>query len=86
MSTEATKFIQESKDGNVAVKASYMVSEAIAETGKPFTEGKSVKNCTLQAASIVCLEKRGRFSNISLSANTVAQRISDLSSNISDQL
>ncbi|PVD25884.1 hypothetical protein C0Q70_13548 [Pomacea canaliculata] len=31
------------------------------------------------AACIVCPEKKGQFSNISLSANTVAERISDLS-------
>ena len=40
----------------------------------------------LLAASIVCPEKNGQLSNISLSANTVAERISDLSSNIYDQL
>ena len=63
-----------------------MVSELIAKVGKPFKEGKFVKKCMLLAASIVCPEKKGQFSNISLSANTVAERISDLSSNIYDQL
>ena len=36
--------------------------------------------------TIVCPEKKGQFSNISLSANTVAERISDMSGNIYDQL
>ncbi|KAI3351118.1 hypothetical protein L3Q82_005683 [Scortum barcoo] len=63
-----------------------MVSEMTAKVGKPFTEGEFVKKCILQAASIVCPEKKGQFSNISLSANTVAERISDLSSNIYHQL
>ena len=63
-----------------------MVSEMIVKAGKPFTEGEFVKKCILQAASIVCPEKKGRFSNISLSANTVAERISDLSSDVYDQL
>ena len=40
----------------------------------------------LKAAHIVCPEKKGQFNNISLSANTVAERISDLSSDIYDQL
>ncbi|KAL3841593.1 hypothetical protein ACJMK2_019710 [Sinanodonta woodiana] len=40
----------------------------------------------LQAAIIVCPENKGRLSNISLSANTVARRISELSGNIYDQL
>ena len=40
----------------------------------------------LQAAHTVCPEKKGQFNNISLSANTMAERISDLSSDIYDQL
>nr|XP_021321998.1 LOW QUALITY PROTEIN: general transcription factor II-I repeat domain-containing protein 2B-like [Danio rerio] len=40
----------------------------------------------LQAASIICPEKKGQFSNLSLSANTVAERISDMSSDIYHQL
>lgn len=76
-------FKKATKENNAAVEASYVVSEMIA---KPFTEGEFVKKCILQAASIVCPEKKGQFSNISLSANTVAERISDLSSNIYDQL
>ncbi|XP_077067685.1 general transcription factor II-I repeat domain-containing protein 2-like [Siphateles boraxobius] len=63
-----------------------MVSEMIAKAGKPFKEGEFIKKCMLLAASKVCPEKKGQFSNISLSANTVAERISDLSENIYDQL
>ncbi|KAF7249505.1 General transcription factor II-I repeat domain-containing protein 2A [Varanus komodoensis] len=58
----------------------------IAKAGKPFKDGEFIKECMLQAASIVCPEKKGQFSNITLSANTVAERISDLSGNIYDQL
>ena len=72
-------FKKATKENTVAVEASYVVSEMIAKAGKPFTEGEFVKKCILQAASIVCPEKKGQFSNISLSANTVAERISDLS-------
>lgn len=79
-------FKKATKESNAAVEASYMVSEMIATAGKPFTEGEFVKKCILQAASIICPEKKGQFSNISLSANTVAERISDLSSDIYDQL
>lgn len=79
-------FKKATKENTAAVEASYVVSEMIAKAGKPFTEGEFVKKCILQAASIVCPEKKGQFSNISLSANTVAERISDLSSNIYHQL
>ncbi|KAM4611569.1 general transcription factor II-I repeat domain-containing protein 2-like [Polymixia lowei] len=79
-------FKKASRESDAAVEASYVVSEMIAKAGKPLTEGEFVKKCMLQAASIVCPEKKGQFSNISLSANTVAERISDLSGNIYDQL
>jgi len=58
----------------------------ITRAGKPFTEGEFVKKCISHSASIICLEKKGQFSNISLSAKTVAEPISDLSSDIYDQL
>lgn len=79
-------FKKATKENDAAVEASYVVSEMIAKAGKPFKEGEFLKMCILQAASIVCPEKKGQFSNISLSANTVAERISDLSSDIYDQL
>ncbi|XP_070593080.1 general transcription factor II-I repeat domain-containing protein 2A-like isoform X2 [Erythrolamprus reginae] len=79
-------FKKATKENDAAVEASYVVSEMIAKAGKPFKEGEFVKNCILRAASIVFPEKNGQFSNISLSANTVAERISDLSSDIYDQL
>ena len=79
-------FKKASKESEAAVKASYVVSEMIAKAGKPFTDGEFIKQCMLQAASIVCPEKKAQFSNISFSANTVAERISDMSGNIYDQL
>uniref|UniRef100_A0A669DFX6 SPIN-DOC-like zinc-finger domain-containing protein n=1 Tax=Oreochromis niloticus TaxID=8128 RepID=A0A669DFX6_ORENI len=79
-------FKKATKENNAAVEASYVVSEMIAKAEKPFTEGEFVKKCILQAANIVCPAKKGQFSNISLSANTVADCISDLSNDIYDQL
>ncbi|KAF0039270.1 hypothetical protein F2P81_007505 [Scophthalmus maximus] len=76
-------FKKASKENEAAVEASYVLSEMIA---KPFKEGEFIKKCILLAASKVCPEKKGQFSNISLSANTVAERSSDLSENIYDQL
>ncbi|KAL3831818.1 hypothetical protein ACJMK2_023520 [Sinanodonta woodiana] len=79
-------FKKANKESDAAVESSYVVSEMIAKAGKSFKEGEFIKNCMLQAASIVCPENKGRLSNISLSTNTVAERISELSSNIYDQL
>ena len=58
----------------------------IAKAGKPFAEGEFIKECMLQAASIVCPEKRAQFASISLSPNTVAERVTELSGNIYGQL
>lgn len=78
-------FHKASKDADAAVEASYVVSELIAKAGKPFTEGQFVKDCMLRVADILCPEKRSLF-NVSLSANTVAERINGLSGNIYEQL
>lgn len=69
-----------------AVKASYVVSEMMAMTEKPFKDSKLFKPCMLQAANIVCPKPKGHFSNISFSASTVAEHISDMSRNIHNQL
>ncbi len=71
---------------DAAVEASYVVSEMIAKAGKPFTEGQFIKDCMLKVADILCPEKKNMFNNLSLSANTVAERITELSSDIYDQL
>ena len=80
-------FFQERKQRvDAAVEASYVVSEMITNAGKLFKDIEFIKQCMLQVASIVCLEKKGQVSNISLSAYTVAERNSDISGNIYDQL
>ena len=79
-------FKKANKESSATVEASYIVSEMIAKARKPFAESEFVKKCMLQAAHIVCPEKKGQFNNISLSANTVAEGTSDLSSDIYDQL
>lgn len=45
-----------------------------------------MKTCILNGAEIVCSEKRQTFANISMTRNTVADRISDLSADLDRQL
>lgn len=71
---------------DAAVKASYLIANEIAVASKPFSEGEFVKTCMMKAAEIVCPEKRQAFANISLTRNTVADRISDLSVDLDSQL
>lgn len=79
-------FKREKKECDAVVEASYVVCEQVAKAGKPFTEGQFLKDCMVKVANILCPEKASLFRNISLSANTVAERISELSDNINDQL
>lgn len=63
-----------------------MVSEMIAKAWKPFKDSEFIKQCILHFASIVCPEKKDQLSNISISANTVAEHNSDMSGNIYNHL
>ena len=44
-----------------------------------------MKTCILKAPEIVCPDKRQTFANISLTRNTVADRISDLAADLDSQ-
>ena len=69
-----------------AVKASFFVAEEVAKSARPFTEGEFIKNCMLKVCDAVCPDKRQLFSNVSLSRNTVAEHIDQLSTNLKEQL
>jgi len=69
-----------------AVKASYLTANDIALASKPNSEGEFVKTWILKAAEIVCFEKLQVFANISLTRNTVAERISNIFANLGSQL
>ncbi|XP_073714015.1 general transcription factor II-I repeat domain-containing protein 2B-like [Misgurnus anguillicaudatus] len=86
LTSQQSIFHKAKKDADAAVEASYVVSQLIAKAGKPFTEGHFLKDCMLKVADILCPEKKSMFNNIALSANTVAEQISKLSSDIYDQL
>lgn len=78
-----SKVLQENEK---AVHVSYILSELIAKHLKSFTEGDFIKKCLIKPAEIVCPENSMAFQTISLSPNTVAERITDLGQfNSSDQ-
>lgn len=81
--SEETAICVYSRDiSDAAVKASYLTANDIALASKPFSEGEFIKTCMMKASEIVCPEKRQAFANISLTRNTVADRISDLSADL----
>ncbi|KAI6655302.1 General transcription factor II-I repeat domain-containing protein 2A-like [Oopsacas minuta] len=65
-----------------ATKISFLITEAIAKSGKPLSEGEFVKDCLDIFASVACPDKKSIVESISLSHQTVARRVDDLSSNI----
>jgi hypothetical protein len=58
-------------DSEIAVKASYAVSEIIAKKLKPYSDGEFVKECLEVVGDIICPEKNF-ISSISLSRFTVS--------------
>ena len=78
-------FTRSREVSDAAVKASYLIANEIASASKPYCEGEFVKTCMLKAAEIVCPEKRQAFANISLTRNTVTDRIADLAADLDSQ-
>jgi hypothetical protein len=79
-------FTVATKTDEAAVQASFIISQIIAKKSKPFTDGEYVNGCIMKAAEILCPEKQQLFKSISLSANTVAERVNDLAGDIQCQL
>ena len=68
------------------MKVSYIIAHEIVQASKPFSDGEFVKTCMLKAAEVVFPEKRSAFANISLSKNTVADRVTELSGDLGSQM
>ena len=79
-------FTDINKASEASVKASFAISELIAKSSRPFVEGKFIKQCMLKACEILCPEKSRCFEDISLSANTVARRVTELAADSYQQL
>lgn len=79
-------FPRSRETSDAAVKASYLLAQEIALASKPFSEGEFAKTFILKAAETVCPEKRQAFANISLTRNTVADRISEVAEDLDSQL
>ena len=79
-------FRKAKSQSEAAVKASFILAEEIAKSARPFTEGDFIKNCMLKVCDKVCPDNRQLFSNVSLSRNTIAERVDELSINLKEQL
>ncbi|XP_060786987.1 general transcription factor II-I repeat domain-containing protein 2-like [Neoarius graeffei] len=79
-------FTKAKSQSEAAVKASFVVAEEIAKSARPFTEGKFLKHCMIKVCDVLCPDKKQAFSNISLSKNTLADRICELATDLQAQL
>ncbi|XP_076804676.1 general transcription factor II-I repeat domain-containing protein 2-like [Clavelina lepadiformis] len=71
-------------DSTADLKASYEVALTLAKHGKAFRDGEIVKECAIKMALSFGDKKIAKkFENVSLSHQTVARRVAELSENIS---
>ncbi|KFD60436.1 hypothetical protein M514_27393 [Trichuris suis] len=83
---QQTCFTKVEKANVASVTASYELSRMIAMSGKSYSEGDFVKQCLLKTAQILCPEKTDLFRDISLSRNTIAERIDEMAGDLKQQL
>ncbi|XP_058022331.1 general transcription factor II-I repeat domain-containing protein 2-like [Ahaetulla prasina] len=79
-------FVKAKSQREAAVKASFIVAEEIAKSAWPFTEGEFLKRCMLKVCDLLCPDQKEVFLNLSLSRNTVADRIGELAAVLQGQL
>ncbi|XP_076817402.1 general transcription factor II-I repeat domain-containing protein 2-like [Clavelina lepadiformis] len=74
-------------DSTADLKASYEVALTLAKHGKAFRDGEIVKECAIKMALSFGDKKIAKkFENVSLSHQTVARRVAELSENVTVQL
>lgn len=86
MTWQKNVFTQQNELQESATEASFLVAKRIAQCGKPFAEGEFVKKCMLDVCDVMCPEAKHNIENISLSWQTIAQRIEDMNANLNEQL
>lgn len=79
-------FTRAKSQSEAAVKASFIVAEEIAKSGRPFSEGEFLKSCMMKVCDILCPDKKQMFANVSLSRNTVADRVCEIATDLRTQL
>ncbi|CAI9717817.1 Hypothetical predicted protein [Octopus vulgaris] len=69
-----------------ATKASFILANKIAKQNKSFAEAEFIKDCMVDAVSIVCPEVKSKVEAISLSRRTIVRHIDAIAVNIHEQL
>ena len=69
-----------------ATEASFVLANKIAKLNKSFAEAEFIKDCIIDAVSVVCPEVKSKVEAISLSRRTIVRRIDAIAVNIQEQL
>ena len=69
-----------------ATKASFVLPNKIAKQNKSFAEAEFIKDCMVDAVSVVGPEVKSKVEAISLSRRTIVHRIDAIAVNIQEQL
>lgn len=69
-----------------ATKANFVLANKIAKQNKSFAEAEIIKDCIVDAVSVVCPEAKSKVEAISLSRKTIVRRIDAVAMNIQEQL
>ena len=67
-------------------KSSFVLANKIAKQNKSIAEAEFIKDCTVDAVSVVCPEVKSKVEAISLSQRTIVCRIYAIAVNIHEQL
>ena len=67
-------------------KASFVLANKIAKQNKSFPEAEFIKDCMIDAVSVMCPEVKSKVEAISLSRRTIVRGIDAIAVNIQEQL
>ena len=82
MAYQQNIFHRDKNNAENATYASYEVAHLFAKHGRPFFDGEFVKECLIKVVGRVIPEKMDDFNNVSLSRQTITQRIAELSADM----
>ena len=86
LTVEQNIFHKKTIQSNAIVNASMRISHIIGKNMKPFSDGQYIKECLVAVAEEIIPKKVKIFSQISLSHQTVARRIDNISNEICSTL
>ena len=78
-------FMKQKTENEALTRASYKVAYVLAKRGKPFTDGRLIKECLMEVVEELCPEKANLFKTLSLAPSTVARRIETIGGDIVHQ-